>query len=346
MNLSRRSRAGVGPVRDRPVVLALRALGLGDLLTGLPALRGLAAAFPDHELLLATAPDLGPLALLAGAADAILPAQRLEVVTSLPACAIAVNLHGRGPQSHRVLLGARPSQLIAFHHPSIAESAGGPEWRSDEHEVHRWCRLLEAFGVMTDSSLLDVPRPDRPIAERASGTVLLHPGAKDPARRWPAARWGELASRLRLAGRRVVVTAGPTEAELARLIARMGGLDAGAVLKDMDVLDLVAAVAAARLVVAGDTGVSHVATATRTPSILLFGPTPPDRWGPPPDRPYHRVLWAGRRGDPHGAETFAGLLEFGMDAVLAAVDESLARPTPPRGGRVTASARLEPPAAG
>jgi ADP-heptose:LPS heptosyltransferase len=321
-------------VTRRPTLLALRALGLGDLLTAVPALRGLAAAFADHELVLATPPSLGPLAMFAGAADAIVAADRLEGVVGLPPDAVAVNLHGRGPQSHRALLAARPSRLIAYRHPDVGESAGGPAWRTDEHEVSRWCRLVEAFGVPADPGSLDVPAPDRPIAERASGAVLLHPGAKDPGRRWPPSRWGRLAARLRVGGRRVVVTGGRDEAGLARSVAELGGLDGRSVLTDMDVLDLVAAVAAAGLVVAGDTGVAHVATATRTPSVLLFGPTSPDRWGPPADRAEHRVLWTGRGGDPHAAETFVGLLEIRVDAVLAAIDASLGRPwrVPPRPG--------------
>ena len=313
-------------VRGRPTLLALRALGLGDLLTAVPALRGLAAAFPDHELVLATPPSLGPLAMLAGAADAIFPADGLEDVVGLPPTAVAVNLHGRGPQSHRALLATRPSRLIAFRHPDVAESARGPAWRADEHEVSRWCRLVEAFGVPADGGSLDVPAPDRPIAERASGAVLLHPGAKDPARRWPPSRWGRLAARIRAGGRRVVVTGGRNETGLARSVAELGGLDAPSVLTDIDVLDLVAVVASAGLVVAGDTGVAHVATATRTPSVLLFGPTSPDRWGPPSDRAEHRVLWTGRRGDPHAAEPSVGLLEIRVDAVLAAVEESLGPP--------------------
>ena len=203
--------------------------------------------------------------------------------------------------------------------------------------MRRWCRLVEAFGVPTDPDALDLVPPGRPISERASGAVLLHPGAKDPARRWPAARWGELASRLRAAGRRIVVTGGPAEARLARSVADLGGLDARAVLTDMEVLDLVAAVAACRLVVAGDTGISHVATATRTRSVLLFGPTSPDRWGPPSHRVGHRVLWSGRAGDPHAAETFVGLLEISVEEVLAAVDDSLSGPRRSRPRRETAA---------
>jgi ADP-heptose:LPS heptosyltransferase len=320
----------MGDVTGRRTLLALRALGLGDLLTAVPALRALAAAFPDHEVVLATPPSLAPLAMLAGAADAILAADRLDALAGLPPGAVAVNLHGRGPQSHRALLAGRPSRLIAFRHPDVAESVHGPVWRDDEHEVRRWCRLVEEFGVPADPGSLDVPAPDRPIAERVFGAVLLHPGAKDPARRWPPSRWGRLAARLRADGRRVVVTGGRDEKGLARSVAELGGLDGCSVLTDMDVLDLVAAVSAACLVVAGDTGVAHVATATRTPSVLLFGPTSPDLWGPPADRVDHRVLWTGGGGDPHASETFVGLLEIGVDAVLAAVEKSLARPMPAR----------------
>jgi ADP-heptose:LPS heptosyltransferase len=53
------------------------------------------------------------------------------------------------------------------------------------------------------------------------------------------------------------------------------------------------------------------------PSVVLFGPTPPAEWGPPPERPWHRVLWAGRRGDPNGPEPDPGLLEIEPDAVVA-----------------------------
>jgi ADP-heptose:LPS heptosyltransferase len=87
-----------------------------------------------------------------------------------------------------------------------------------------------------------------------------------------------------------------------------------------DLMGLAAAVAAAGRVVCGDTGVAHLATALGRPSVVLFGPTPPSAWGPPPDRPRHRVLWAGRVGDPHAAEPDPGLLEIGVDDVLAALD--------------------------
>ena len=47
---------------------------------------------------------------------------------------LAVNLHGRGPQSHRMLAAARPRRLLAFANAE-AGHADGPDWRDDEHEV-------------------------------------------------------------------------------------------------------------------------------------------------------------------------------------------------------------------
>jgi Glycosyltransferase family 9 (heptosyltransferase)/Glycosyl transferase family 2 len=90
-----------------------------------------------------------------------------------------------------------------------------------------------------------------------------------------------------------------------------------------DLLALARAVAAAGRVVCGDTGVAHLATALGTPSVVLFGPVPPTEWGPPPDRPWHRALWAGTRGDPHGLQPDRGLLEISVGQV---VDELAALP--------------------
>jgi ADP-heptose:LPS heptosyltransferase len=121
------------------------------------------------------------------------------------------------------------------------------------------------------------------------------------------------------AGRRVLVTAGAGEMTLGRRVARAAGLDEDAVRAGSDLLALAALVGAAGRVVVGDTGVAHLATALGTPSVVLFGPTPPALWGPPPGRRRHRALWAGRLGDPHGALPDPGLLAIGVDEVLAAL---------------------------
>jgi ADP-heptose:LPS heptosyltransferase len=100
-----------------------------------------------------------------------------------------------------------------------------------------------------------------------------------------------------------------------------------AVARGTDLQDLAALVARAELVLCGDTGVAHLASAYATPSVVLFGPTPPHRWGPPEDGP-HDVLWHGTGvGDPHDDEPDPALLRITVDEVLARVAVRLGWPS-------------------
>lgn len=307
---------------SRPLLVVLRALGLGDFLTGVPALRALADAYPDHRRVLAAPRALAPLVALTGAVDEVVDTAPLSPLhPALRGADVAANLHGKGPQSHRVLLDARPRALISFANPDVPGSADGPPWRAGEHEVRRWCRLLEAYGIPADPSRLEISPPPGSAPETASGATLIHPGAASPARRWPADRWSAVARSEVERGRNVIVTGGTDEVDLARLVSREAGLPKSAAYAGRtNLLELAALVAASGRVVCGDTGVAHLATSLRTPSVVLFGPTSPAEWGPP-DRPWHRALWAGSTGDPHAGIPDPGLLEIGVRDVTQALDD-------------------------
>jgi ADP-heptose:LPS heptosyltransferase len=306
----------------RPVAVVLRPLGLGDLLTGVPAIRGVRAAVPDHRLVLATTRALAPLAALIDAVDEVLPAVELEPLDwTGPPPGLAVDLHGKGPLSHVVVAGLRPRRLLTFDSPGYP----GPTWHADEHEVRRWCRLVsEGLSVACDPDALDlaVPGPAPP----ASGVAVVHPGAAFPGRRWPVERFSAVARHLVASGVGVAVTGGPAERELARTVAAGAGLDPDAVLAGRTTpLELAAVIAAARVVVCGDTGVAHLASAYRRPSVVLFGPVSPALWGPPP-RAQHVVLWHGDgTGDPWGTTLDPALGAITVDEVTTALDALLAR---------------------
>lgn len=285
-------------------VLVLRALGLGDLLTAVPALRGLRRAHPDAVVTLAGPAALADLALLTGSVDEVVDTAPLQPLDpSLHGADLAVNLHGRGPQSTDLLRATRPHRLVSYGVTAT--------WRPDEHEVRRWCRLLAEDGTACDGGDLTLPVPGP-----AEPAVLVHCGAAVPSRRWPVERWAEVAAGL---PGPVRLTGGPGERERALEVARLAGLPEEAVLAGRTTpLELAALVAAARLLVCVDTGVAHLATAYGTPSVVLFGPTDPALWGPPPDRPQHVALWAGRPGDNFAADVDPGLLALTPQQVLAA----------------------------
>lgn len=304
-------------------VLVLRALGLGDLLTAVPALRGLRAAHPDDRLILAAPEPLRGLVDSIDAVDELLPTSGLGALR-WPGAAprLAVNLHGKGPESIRELLATCPDSLLSHRHPDFPDLPG-PDWRADLHEVDRWCRLLEYRGMATDRDALRLPPP--PVPAPVPRAVVIHPGAAAPARRWPAERFARVARELSADGRPVVVTGSRAETTLANSVAAQAGLPPSAVYAGRtDLLELAALVAEADLVICGDTGVGHLATAFGTPSVLLFGPTPPHLWGPPAGTRHHIALWAGRIGDPHADRPDSGLLTMRPERVLTAAAEVLA----------------------
>ncbi|WP_082127171.1 glycosyltransferase family 9 protein [Allosalinactinospora lopnorensis] len=307
---------------DAGRILVLRALGLGDLLTAVPALRALRARFPRHRIVLAAPRSLEGLVPLTGAVDALAPASGPQVPPwSGRAPELAVNLHGSGPESIEALLRLRPGRLWAHAHPDFPD-LGGPVWQPEVHEVSRWCRLLEHHGVPAEASDIGLRAPPEPSPR--PGAVIVHPGAAHPARRWPEARYARLARWLAERGHDIVVTGTSAERPAAERVARLAGVPRSAVLAgETGAAELAALVAGAALVVSGDTGIAHLATAYRIPSAVLFGPVSPATWGPPVDRPFHVSLWAGRTGDPFGSETDPGLLRITTTQVTAAVERLL-----------------------
>ncbi len=301
------------------MILALRALGVGDLATAVPALRGLRAALPGEPLALAAPAWLTPLIELIGGVDRVLPTDGLaprDWAGITPD--VAVNLHGSGPESHRLLQSAGPAKLWAYA-SAAAGFHDGPVWTDEEHEVHRWCRLLWHYGVTADEADLSLAVPD---ADVPRGVTIIHPGAKSPSRRWPPSRFAAVAAGLAARGHRVVVTGSGAELDLAARVAAGVGEVARTSLTE-----LAALVAHARLLISGDTGIAHLATAYRTPSVTLFGPMSPARWGPPP-RPWHHPIWHGTRSEP-GDSTAPGvhpaLLAVGEQEVLSAAFELAGR---------------------
>ncbi|MBV9025558.1 MAG: glycosyltransferase family 9 protein [Streptomycetaceae bacterium] len=317
------------PDRSRPLprVLVLRALGLGDLLTAVPALRALRRHFAGYEIVLAGPGRLAEAVAVTGVADRLLPASALgravpqQLAWRGAPPQVAIDLHGCGPASLLPLARLAPGRLLAYAQPD------GPVWREDEHERVRWCRLLEWHGIPADPDDLHIAPPSA-TRSPAPGAVVVHPGADAAARRWPAERFALLARVLTSRGHRVVVTAGAGEKPLARAVAAHAELRSKYVLGgrgDVPFARLAALVATARAVIVGDTALAHLASALGTPSVVLFGPVSPAVWGPPPG-PQHCALWHGRTadgvrpGDAHGGRPDERLLRITVGEVLDAFD--------------------------
>jgi ADP-heptose:LPS heptosyltransferase len=324
-----------------PTAVVLRAIGLGDMLTGLPAMALLRRALPAHRIVGAVPGRYAGLLVGAGLLDDVLPTADLGPLHGAPSEPdLAVDLHGNRWPSREPLQLLHPRRLIGFVRPGddVPPGLQASLWDDDEHEVARWCRLLREHlpGVGAPPPVWSVLPPPPPPPPLLPGATVLHPGAAAGSRRWPVERWAAVARALAADGHQLVVTGTPGEQVLVDAVA---GPAAAQSATRLDLEELFGLVAAASLVVSGDTGVAHVASAFGTPSVVLFGPVAPAHWGPP-DRARHRALWPAPdpayRGDPHGSEADPVLLRISVADVLAAVpgvlQEAGVGPTTPSAG--------------
>lgn len=299
----------------RPVLLVLRALQLGDLLVAVPALHALRRAHPGHRLVYAGPAWLRDAVDLVGGYELLPTPGLLEpLAVGQGTVDVAVNLHGRGPESQLLIDAVKARQVISH----ASDRREGPAWVEDIHERRRWTRLLQWHGISADPD--DVGLQQAPCRTRHPDATVVHVGAAFGSRLWPSGRFAQVASRLVESGHRVVLTGSAAERARAVAVAEQAGLPEGAVLAGgLSLGGLAALVAEARLVISADTGAAHLATAYRRPSVVLFGPARPELWAPPPGP--HVVLTKAelRRGDPFAGDPDPALLGVSAQEVLDAV---------------------------
>ena len=350
------------PVADHIRKIAVfRALFLGDLLCATPALRELKRRFPAAEIALIGLPWAAELVDRLPYVDrfAEFPGYpRIMEVPVAPARTrafldgarargydLAIQMHGDGSVSNGFVvdLGARVS--LGYCRDGDGRLTLGLPYDDEEHEVLRWLRLVDAFSRIEDgaagagsqctilnsqSTAADFPitaaehgrAADLLPANDGRPLIGLHAGAKDPARRWPSARFAALADALiERCGARIVLSGAASERELTAAVRRRMRHPALDLAGATDLGAFAAAIARLDLLVTNDTGASHIAAATGTPSVILFGPSRPWQWAPL-DRSRHRPVDALELAGP-AADPSTALGRLPVEPVLAACEEML-----------------------
>ena len=271
----------MSPVRS---VLFVELLGgFGDLLLALPAIHALAMSHPQASVTVLTfAPGA---ALLAH--DPLV--DEVVVATAGPpevqhATVERVLLRGFDLVVSDTRYGGLPELIAssALHHVTDLWRHPPPDERIDL----RFLRLLAEDGVVAPRLRHLPPRVALTAAEREAGAHVLDDavGARRVValvveagmriKEWPGDTYARLGRELE-PGYAVVVVSGADPALAADVAARCGA----ATLPAMDLRQLAGTLAAARAVVAGDTGPARLASAVGTATVCLFGPTWAGRFG-------------------------------------------------------------------
>ncbi|KUY85323.1 ADP-heptose--LPS heptosyltransferase [Burkholderia territorii] len=305
---------------SRPARIAVfRALQLGDMLCAVPALRALRRGEPDARITLIGLPWAREFASrfsdyidnfiafpgapgLGEQPDAE-PATREAFVAECRArdFDLAIQLHGSGAQTNAIVASLGAARTAGFVPPDGGTTALDCQvvWRDGEPEVTRYLSLTRKLGYPDWGDYLEFPLGGLDYAlwhvlcdEHALDPgryVIVHPGARMASRRWPIERFASAARQLADDGWQIVLTG--TRAELALAGAFVEHLARPCVnLCGRTPLGALAAlIGRARLLLCNDTGVSHVAAALGTPSVVVACGSDTARWAPL-DTERHRVL--------------------------------------------------------
>jgi heptosyltransferase-1 len=340
-------------------VLILRLGAMGDILHALPAVTALRAIHPDWFLGWAIEPQWRRL-LVAESAVARGPAMpvidQLHIVPAKqwgrrPLSPVTIEDIRRVRQELRAarydvcvdLQGAVRSAVLGkwAHAKRLIGEEKPREWAArylfDEPIPTKGIHVIEqAMEVVSAVIREELPGmlPWLPISEAAETFcdtqlavlngrpfAILNPGAGWGAKRWPTERYGEVARVLAGKGYGVVINAGPGEEILAKEVNAASGNIAIALSPALD--ELIALTRRSSLVIAGDTGPLHLASALGKPVVGIFGPTDPARNGPFGGN--FRVLRhpESKRDHSRRAEPEAGLLTILPEDVLNAADDLL-----------------------
>ena len=267
--------------------LLVRFSSIGDVLLATPLVRALRARHPEARLVFVTKRAMAPLVsanphlsdvvtlepgepvrALARRLAALQPTRGLDLHGSLRSVALRllVPCPWRGYAKRKLARGVLISTKVDLYgRPApVAEryfaAARGLDVRPDGGPPELF---LEPAARETVERWIG--------AHRLAGAPLaiLAPGAAHPTKRWPVNHWVTLAARLRTEGFALAVVGGAADRAASEPLAPHAAVATGT----MSLQETGALLARARILVSGDTGVMHLATAVGTPVVALFGPT-------------------------------------------------------------------------
>lgn len=299
-------------------IAVLRALQLGDLLLATPALRSIRSGFPGAEITLIGLPWAAQFAeRFARYIDRFVEFPGYPGIIETPfdpertrtfmreqhayGYDIAIQMHGNGRVSNQFVLDLQPRVSVGCY---VGEPPKGltlaMAYPSRGAEIRRNLQLAKLLGCPNRSTGLEFPLTEDDEAEAAvlldpvngarGPLVVIHPGARSPARRWPAESFAAVADALaKELDATIVLTGGSDELETAHLVESLMLTQPLNLAGLTSLGGLAAIIARAGLMISNDTGPAHLADALKTPSVTIFGPAEPERWAPL-DRSLHAVV--------------------------------------------------------
>lgn len=311
-------------------IAIFRALNLGDLLCTIPAIRALRASYPQAHINLIGLPWMADFAtrfshyfdgFVSFPGTAGLPEQPVDLDAfthflhreRAADYDLVLQMHGKGSVTNPVIAMIADRHMAGYYEPGeyCPDSETFMPYPEGLPEIERHLALMQFLGIPARGRGIEFPISPTELAEadallHAEGLddgayICIHPGARDIRRWWAPRKFAQVADALAEKGYAIVFTGTVEERKAvehvrekmsARSINLAGKTELGV---------LGALVSRASLLVSNDTGVSHVAAATGTRSVVIFLASDPERWAPL-NRELHHVV------TPSESENVGGVL--------------------------------------
>jgi ADP-heptose:LPS heptosyltransferase len=299
-------------------IAIFRALHLGDLLNSIPAIRALRLAYPDAEITLLGMPWAGGFVqrfshyfdrFIHFPGYPGLPEQEFDsnafglFLEQMQAenFDLLLQQQGNGTIVNRLLQQFGAVKLAGFHNKdSRMASPYFVEYPGHIHEIKRHQTLMAHLGIPLMGNELEFPLTIKDLGDYEllklpllpARYVCIHPGSRGAWRQWPPNYFALLADHCAEKGLAIVITGTADEIDITREVIKC--LRHPAI--DLTGLTTIGTMGMllrnAFLLVSNCTGVSHIAAALRTPSVIISMDGEPYRWAPIDHRLHRTIDWA------------------------------------------------------
>lgn len=305
------------PTADIKKIIVFRALQLGDMLCVIPAMRALRSACPEAEITLAGLPWAASLVDrfpqyfdnfihfpgYPGLPEQGLDPEAFSAFLSAVQTAnfdLAFQMQGNGSVVNPMveLFNAKYTAgyyMEGHYYPDNGLFLRYPDFGS---EIERHIALMEYLGIPSKGTDLEFPLTPEDgenllaagLGDLEPGTfVCIHPGSRGSWRQWPTAYFAEMADYCAEQGLDVVLTGTKDELDIVEDVRRQMKYTPIIAAGKTSLGGIALLIREAYLLVSNCTGVSHIASAMKTPSIVISMDGEPDRWAPL-NREIHYVI--------------------------------------------------------
>jgi ADP-heptose:LPS heptosyltransferase len=297
-------------------IAVFRALQLGDMLCAMPALRALHHAYPEAEIILLGLPWAQ--SLVDRFPDYVhsfkhfpgypgLPEQKFDpraFAAFLPEVQeeqydLVFQMQGNGSIVNPMveLFAGKYTAGFCLQDDYCPDKNLFLTYPTGIHEIERHVQLMKYLGIESQGNYLEFPLFKKDYDEfhgldfpiQPQKYVCVHPGSRGAWRQWPPSYFAELANYCSQQNLTIVLTGTKDELEIIHEVKKYLATDPIVAAGKTSIGAAGVLIKNAALLISNCTGVSHMAAAFETPSIVISMDGEPERWAPL-NKELHRTI--------------------------------------------------------